>query len=63
MTDATDAERLYRALSLVLGMLDHCTSDAVAPQWRRRYPDQYRHAVSLIRRGRVLLAELRHLKT
>jgi hypothetical protein len=59
----TDTERLYRALSLVIGMLDHTTSDAVSPQWRRRYPDQYRYAVSLIRRSRMLLTELDRYKT
>lgn len=54
----TDEQRLFRALALVTGMLDHCTSDAVAPGWRRKWPDQYRYAVSLIRRSRRLMREL-----
>lgn len=53
-----DAHRLHHALSLVTSMLDHMTSEGVSGRWRHQYPDQYKAAVSLIRRSRTLLGEL-----
>lgn len=50
-----DVERLRHALASVAGMLDHTTSRAVSASWQDRWPDQYAHAVSLIRRSRRLL--------
>lgn len=58
----SDAERLYSALELVTGMLDHCASPAVSAAWARRYPHQYKYAGSLIRRSRLLLRELERHK-
>jgi hypothetical protein len=58
----TDEQRLYRALALVTGMLDHTTSQGVSSRWQKNYPDQYQYAVSLIRRSRRLMADLKHHK-
>jgi hypothetical protein len=55
----TDEQRLYHALALVTGMLDHMASQGVSSRWQQNYPDQYRYAVSLIRRSRKLMAELK----